>query len=433
MGTSRWSFVFLMWYMTILCVQPQNRFPFLISLHIADIAVIGSFGMHFLASSGSGQSFMRFGTASRIAIVLMVMSFISLHTGPLQASSEWSPIMDIIFKNGFVVLLIETMAYNVQRIWGVLASLMLATLWWVKAGIRLSSTGATYSGDRIMGAAVGLVENPNAFAYLMAVMMPLYAYFFANPPRKWLRPVFLFLMLASVFIIIQTGSRTGFIAMLVVSGFIVWRYFWRQKVALAVGVISTFFIVSIVSPGNLERVKSFGSSFRMFVGGSAGQEKSASEMTQDEQSAWERHMKNRDTWELIKRYPVLGAGVSASDNLVPSELGFARGQVHNELLFAGKQMGFVGMALYLGFLGTLLICGIKTMKYARIWWPAAGDIGWTFAVQSAAFLAGGLFSPIPWNPVMMILAACSSAMLLNLRAGAYGLDSAPADGTNPRS
>lgn len=433
MNTSRWSFVFLMWYMTILCVQPQNRFPFLITFHIADIAVIGAFGLHFLSAAGEGRSFLRFGPCSKIAGLLMLTSFISLHTGPLQASSEWSAIMDIIFKNAFVALLIEAMAYNVQRIWGVLASMMLATLWWVKAGIRLSSTGATYAGDRIMGAAVGLVENPNAFAYLMAVMMPMYAYFFANAPRKWLRPVFLFLLLASVYIIIQTGSRTGFIAMLVVSGFIVWRYFWQHKISLAVGIVSIFFILSIVSPGNLERVKNVGSSFRMFVGGKNVQEKSLGEMTQDEQSAWERRMKNRDTWALIKRYPFMGAGVAAADHLIPGELGYARGQVHNELLFAGKQMGFVGMSLYLGFLGTLLASGLKTMKFARGWWPAASDIGWTFAVQSAAFLAGGLFSPIPWNPVMMILTACSSAMLMNLRTGAYGLDGTPDAGNNTRA
>ena len=40
MNFSLWSFRFLLWYVCVLLVQPQNRFTFLWPLHIADISFI---------------------------------------------------------------------------------------------------------------------------------------------------------------------------------------------------------------------------------------------------------------------------------------------------------------------------------------------------------------------------------------------------------
>src|SRR5512139_1446675 len=123
---SRWSYVFLMWYVTILCVQPQNRFTFLYNWHIGDIAVIAAFGFHLLAVAQEGRPIIRFGRATRLALTLMAASFISLHAGPLQTSSEWNALMDIIFKNSYVLILAEAMAFNVNRVWGLMATLVIA-------------------------------------------------------------------------------------------------------------------------------------------------------------------------------------------------------------------------------------------------------------------------------------------------------------------
>ena len=46
---SLWGFRFLLWYICVLFVQPQNRFTFLWPLHIADISFIAAVGLHALA------------------------------------------------------------------------------------------------------------------------------------------------------------------------------------------------------------------------------------------------------------------------------------------------------------------------------------------------------------------------------------------------
>lgn len=420
---SKWAFVSLMWYICILCVQPQNRFLFLYNLHIADIAAGMAVVLHAVSASQEGRPIIRLGPATVLALALLVCSYISLHTGVFQTWSTWNPNIDIIFKNSLVLILIEATAYNVNRVWGVQFTLLMATLWWVKAGLRLSAAGATYSGDRIMGGAVSLIENPNAFAYLMAVMLPIYIFFFQQEERrKWLRYGFLGLVFAGVFIIFQTGSRSGFIALICLAVVLIPRFAAQYKAQVVVGGLVMYWVVSMVSPGNIERFRTIPQSIAGFLHREEEtgiEAKAVSEMTQEEQSAWERRMKNKHTWELIKMYPVFGVGIDANDSMIPAELPLATGQVHNELLYAGKQMGFIGMGIYLGLIGTLIVRGYLVLRLCRNWWPTCANLGWTLMLQGVVFVSGGFFSPISWNPLFLILAGSASALLTNLKTGRY--------------
>jgi hypothetical protein len=64
----------------------------------------------------------------------------------------------------------------------------LATLWWMKGGLAACRRPAPIMpGDRLMGPAVSLIENPNGFAFMMALMIPIYLYFYQNAKNKWLQ------------------------------------------------------------------------------------------------------------------------------------------------------------------------------------------------------------------------------------------------------
>lgn len=417
---SLWAFRFLLFYICILCVQPQNRFTFLHSMHIADISVMGAVGLHLIAVTQEGQRLIRLGPATICALLLIIASLISLHTGIWQSNSNWNPNSDIIFKNSLVLIMVEAMAFSVPRVWAVQATLMFATLWWVKGGLRLISGGATYSGDRLMGPAVSLIENPNGFAYMMTVMIPLYLYFFQKAPSKILRWGFLALSLFSVYIVLETGSRTGLISLIAVGVFLLPKYGARHKVALGVLGVMVFLLMGVISPGNVERFKSIPASIQSFFAG-VDEEANPSKMSQDEQSAWERKMKNRHTWKLIKEHPLFGVGVNPDDvaNIDWEKYPYAYGQVHNELLYAGKQMGIIGILLYLSLMANVYIGGWRVQKAAKTWWPAIEDLGWTFKMQAVVFAVGGFFSPVPWNPLYLVLAGSASALVTNLRNRAY--------------
>ena len=415
---STWAFRFLLWYLCILCVQPQNRFLFLHPLQIADLCIMGAVGLHFVSATQEGKPFLRMGPATVTALLLMFFSFLSLHTGEFMASSRWNSDIDIIFKNCFVLILIEAMAWNVQRVWAVQATFLFATTWWIKGGLRLASAGATYSGDRIMGPAVSLIENPNGFAYLLTVMIPTYLYFFQKAHNKYVRWACLGLALSATYIVLQTGSRTGLLALVAVGIFLVPKYGAQYKRALIIGAVAFTLFFPLVGASNIERFKTIPNSIKSFLGG-VDEDVDFNSMNQDQQSAWERKMKNLHTWRLILEYPILGVGIQSNDDILYEKVGdhlpYASGQVHNEILYAGKQMGFVGMGLYVSFMTILFTRGRRVQKLAKTWWPEVSDLGWTLKMQAIVFMVGGFFSPIPWNPIYLTLVGAASALWLHLQ------------------
>jgi len=413
---SLWAFRFLLWYICVLMVQPQNRFTFLYPLHIADLCVMGAVGFHVMSALSEGRSLLRMGPATITALALIVASVMSLWVGVFQTTSEWSDTVDIVVKNCVVLMLVEATAYTVDRVWAVQATMLLASLWWVKGGLRLSAAGATYAGDRLMGPAVGLVGNPNGFAYMMCVLIPLYLYFYQQARIRYMRGLFLATALAAVFIVFQTGSRTGMLILVSMGCLLVPKYAAKYKFTFLAGGLVIFLLLGAVGGMNIERFRTIPDSIKSFLGGKKEVVKADDELTQDEQSAQERRLKNRDTWALIKTYPVFGVGINANENKYARQFPYATGQVHCEILMAGRWMGVVGMALYVMSLYILLMSGIRIQREAKWAWPALADMGWTFRMQMMVFVVGGAFSPLPWNAPMMILVGAASALWGNIAA-----------------
>lgn len=410
---SLWAFRFILWYICILFVQPQNRFTFLWPLRIANLAFIIGVCLHLVSCLEGRRFLLRLGPGTILAFVLMLFAALSQQMGIYQISPAWNSYLDILIKNALLLLMIEALATTVERVWAVQMTMLIATLWWVKGGLRLSALGATYSGDRLMGVAVSMIENPNGFAYMMCVFLPLYLYAYQQATRPWLRWAFLACALAAVWIIFETGSRTGLVTLIALGIFLLPHYGrrrWKTLVGVSVALVVLF---PLTGEKNKARFRTIPQSAAAFFGGTAKER--TGPMSQDEQSADERQAKNRDTWALIKTYPVFGVGVNPDSSKYEDRFPMATGQVHCEILMAGRQMGLIGMGLYVGFVGLIFFGGNWVRRHAGHW-PAVRDLGWTFQVQAVAIGVGGFFSPLPWHPPMMILAGSTSALVGILRA-----------------
>ena len=410
---SLWAFRFLLWYICILLVQPQNRFPFLWPLRIANLSFLIATGLHVMGCLESRRPLLRIGPGTALALALLFFATLSQHFGAYQVSPAWNPWLDIIVKNSLLLIMVEAMATSVERVWAVQMTSLFCTLWWVKGGLRLSAMGATYSGDRLMGAAVSLIENPNGFAYMMCVFLPLYLYAYQQAPKKWQKWFFLACGLMAVYIVFQTGSRTGLVILIVMGAFLLPHYGRKHLRALAIIVVALAFIFPLTGEQNIERFRTIPQSIRSFLGGEYEEEETGF-LSQDEQSARDRSLKNKHAWGLIQQNLLFGIGVNPDETKIPEQYEHAGGQVHCEILMAGRQMGVIGMSLYAGFIGVIFIGGDWVRRHSRNW-PAVRDLGWTYEVQAVAFAVGGFFSPSPWNPVMMMLAGSVSALVRILR------------------
>jgi len=409
-----WGFRFILWYICILMVQPQNRFLFLWPLRIANLSFLIALGLHVLSCMEERRPLIRFGPATIMALALLLFTALSQQFGAYQISSAWNPYLDGIVKNALLLIMIEAMATSVERVWAVQMTTLFCTLWWIKGGLRLSLQGATYTGDRLMGVAVSLIENPNGFAYMLCVFLPIYLYAYQQATKKWVKWFFLACALAAVWIIIETGSRTGLVTLIVMGAFLVPYYGRHHTKALLIMAVVLVLIFPLTGEKNKQRFRTIPQSAMNFLAG-GGLKKHAGQMSQDEQSSEERRLKNRDTWILIKEHVAFGIGIWPDYSKIPDRLVMARGQVHCEILMAGRQMGLLGMGLYAGLLAVIFCGGWWTRRSARDW-PAVRGLGWTFQVQAVALAVGGFFSPIPWHPPMMMLAGSASALVMNLKA-----------------
>jgi len=406
---SRFAFLFLLYYMAILLTQPQNRFVFLHPFRIANLSIMIAVGLHVLACMTENRPILRMGPATIIGFALLVFGVIAQYFGALQPNTAWNPWIDTLVKSCIVMILTEAMCTSVQRVWAVQATLLLSTIWWLKAGIRLAAAGSTYGGgDRIMGPGVSLVENPNAFAYLLGLIIPVYLYFYHQTQNKKLKYAYLFGAFVALYSVFNTGSRTGIVVLAFMGVFLIWRYARKQIFSLVVIAIAASVIFSMTGQLNIERFKTIPDSIRSFLSNEEINLDAVTDM--DEHSAAERRLKNRDTWALVKQYPLFGIGMNPDESLFADDFKHATGMVHNEMLMAGKQMGFIGIGLYYALLVTLFFGGLRSEWVARSWWPALSDMGWTFKLQAMTIFVGGQFSTMPWNPLMFILVGAASAL-----------------------
>ena len=419
---SRLSFLFLLYYVAIGMTQPQNRFLFLYPFRIAQLAFIIALVFHIMAVMQEEKPLIRFGPATIIACILLVWGMIAQYFGPMIAGTHWNGYIDQLVKSCLAVILLEATALNIYRVWAVMGTILLSTLWWMKAGLRLGTAGATYAGDRIMGPAVSMVENPNGYAFFTCVTIVVYLYFYQQYKNKYLKMGFLAMAIASIWIVFNTGSRTGMVMLVAMAFFLFPKYGGKHKVALLVTIALIPLLLGSIGAMNMERFRTIPDSIRAFW---SGEELDLGMTTgADDHSAVERKLKNRDTWALIKDYPFLGAGMNPSSSEMANRgYTYATGQVHNELLMAGRQMGFLGVALYLSMLVVTFQRGWKVQRYAKGWWPAMADLGWSFKMMALIILVGGQFNPLPWNTYTMVLLGAASALWMNLQRGMIYPDS----------
>jgi hypothetical protein len=409
-----WAFRFVLWYICIMLVQPQIRFTFLWPLRIANLSFIIATGLHIMSCMESRRPLIRVGPGTILGLSLLFFATLSQHLGEYQVTSAWNPYYDLIVKNALLLIMIEAMASSIERVWAVQMTMLFSTLWWVKGGLRLSQAGATYAGDRLFSVGVSLIDNPNGFAYYMCIMLPLYLYAFQRATKKWVKVAFLACGLGAIYIVFETGSRTGLVTLVVIGIFLLPRYGRHHFKALAFIVVALIFIFPLTGEKNKERFRTIPKSVAAFLGG--GREaKPVALMTQDEQSADERKKKNKDAWALIKAYPVFGVGIHPDFSKFVEKFPMATGEVHCEILMAGRQMGLIGMGIYAGLVSVIFFGGSWIKRNARHW-PAVRDLGWTLQMQGLVIAVGGMFCPLPWNPITMILAGSVSALVGLLKA-----------------
>jgi len=146
------------------------------------------------------------------------------------ASIGYIKIIKIQLVTFLTMMLITTPARVTQIIWVVVMSIGFFS---IKGGVFTILTGGSY---RVWGPPSSFIEENNALALSVMMILPLMYYLYTISDKKWLRYFLIFSIVCSIASAVGSQSRGALIAILAVGGF-----FWlksSRKVATGIMVIA---------------------------------------------------------------------------------------------------------------------------------------------------------------------------------------------------
>jgi len=204
--------------------------------------------------------------------------------------------------------------------------------------------------------ATGPMEDPNFFAQIIVVLIPISFERFLHEKTGILRLIALYSAGICIFTVILTYSRGGLLAMIVALAVLLFVYPPKRKYVPVI-LFSTLLVMYMLPPNYLDRLFALSSFFR--PGNSSRVE---------ELSLEGRLSENLTALEMFKSHPVFGIGLNTYSYLFPvysKNLGLAlvatERDAHNIYLEVIAEMGLVGFIIF----SLVLVSAFRSIMVAR--------------------------------------------------------------------
>lgn len=325
-----------------------------------------------------------------------------------QASSldpaNSAPFFDRYLKTLIFTILCAQMATTRLRMHALIWSLVLSIGYFASKGALF--TLMTLGNYHVQGVTNTILEDNNHLSLAMATILPMILYLRTVAARPWVRTALLILLLMTIFAIIGTQSRGGFISLMVFGAFF-WMRSRHKGAILAAGLLMLIPAIAFMPSKWTERMTTITAA------------------TQDES-----FMGRVDAWVINTKFalqhPVTGIGLrnpyqqDLAIKVDPERAPRAKAahSIYFEMLGGA---GFVGLFIYLAMLATAFFTAIGLQKK-----PAETDpTGWTstlgrFAqISLAIFCVGGAsMSMEMWDGYLLIIALIAAAARYSTAASA---------------
>jgi O-antigen ligase len=343
---SDWPFRFTLLFTAIVFLRPQDIFPPLNALHLAELAAIGGLGTMIFARLRRGQSITRMTPELAAILVLgglmLVLAPFSIWLGGVvQTFNELYSKIILIYLLTINVL---TSPRRIERLTWILVLTsgyigFRATLDYVR-GVNLIA-----HGTRVMGSVGGIMQNPNDLALNMVAILP-FAIFFAV--RRDTLPKRLFAAICAavmVCAIVATGSRGGFIGfvmMMLLTG----ATTIRRKPGYAIaGVLIFMCALPIVPQQYWVRLSSM------------------LDEKKDEYGTLEaRRTLLKESWQAYLENPITGVGAGQFKNWNPEGREQAWHESHDVWLQVASELGTAGLIVFVYLVGRGVLAVWRTRR-----------------------------------------------------------------------
>lgn len=214
-GAYRW----LLLFMVVYCARPEDWIPGLAALHLAKVAGILAFIAFLLSIEQVRGGLLGLPKEMFYMVLLLVQLGVSAFLSPVWRGGAVQRATDFA-KPVLITLVIAMVVNSIPRLRRLLfvetasvAMVVLATLIKGRA-----------SGGRLTGILNGMYQNPNDFAFAIALALP-FALAFLLQTRGVIRKFFwVSVMVIMAYAVVLTASRSGLLALVMAAGVSLWEF-----------------------------------------------------------------------------------------------------------------------------------------------------------------------------------------------------------------
>jgi putative inorganic carbon (HCO3(-)) transporter len=374
-----WAFTWLLVFTAVLFFRPQDVFPPLAVLRLAEMSAIAGLAALVFGRLSRGQTLTRMTPefAGVIALGALILA--------LAPFSIWFGGTIGVFTDQYAkVILIYLLAVNVidspKRLERLTWILVLAVGYVAFRAVIDYARGVNMirGGTRVMGSVGGMMGNPNDLALNMVVFLPLAAFLAMRPGpalRRLVAAGCAFFMLGAVVASGSRGGSLGCVAMLLVLAIAV----VRQRPALVIaGALAVMCALPLVPSSYWQRIASI-----------------TDESKDDVQSSQARKRLFAESFDAFLENPLTGVGAGQFKDWNPSKRTEAWHESHNVWLQVGAELGIAGLALFLFLVFRAFYAVSQTRRLvARL--RRHDAIGTDEAVTADAYAAAMTASLVGW-------------------------------------
>ena len=325
-----WAFTWTLIFTAVLFLRPQDLFPPLEVLHLAEVSALIGLVSLFVGRLARRQPLTRMtpefaGVLAFGAVILLTAPF------SIWPGGAVSTFTDVYLKVTLVYLLAVNVMISPKRLelmtWVlviVIGFIAFRAVFDYARGVNLISRGT-----RVRGSVGGLMENPNDLALHMVVFLPL-ALFMAMRPGPTLKRLFAaglgFCMIGAI---VASGSRGGFLgfaAMVVVLGVFALR---QRPAAAMVGLFVVICSLPLVPDQYWRRIASI-----------------TDESKDDYETSAARKRLYGEAIDAFVENPVAGVGAGQFKDYKPYGRAEAWHETHNIWLQVASELGVLGLAVF---------------------------------------------------------------------------------------
>jgi O-antigen ligase len=349
-----WAFTWTLVFTAILFLRPQDMFPPLEALHLAELSAIAGLTALLVGRLARQQPITRItpeflGVLAFGAMILATAPFSIWLGGSIGVFTE------LYSKVILVYLLAVNVIESPKRLERLTWLLVLAVGYLGFRAVIDYARGVNMiaKGTRVAGAVGGIMGNPNDMALNMTVFIPLAAFMAMRPGSTIKRLVAAGCALSMTGAIVASGSRGGFLgfaAMIVVLGVVAAR---QRPAAVFAGALVILCALPVAPASYWRRIASITDSSK-----------------DDYQSRDARKRLFGESFDAFVENPITGVGAGEFKDWKPEQRVEAWHESHNVWLQVAAELGVFGFAIFLYLVGQSFYAVFQTRRLLRRLRPA---------------------------------------------------------------